>query len=262
MQLFQTYFQFMPQSIHKNAFIPLLNLIPAWALNTFFRFPAALGQAGKKSFVNFLKNYQNNSLFANYIALKTLWQHDSRYHLYTESFKHHASEQWLPPVRDNQGAFLDRLLKLQWDEWLQDWAILRQDKNAMAHSLEVRLPFLDHDLIDLSFRLSPKLKATWFRDKIIERKIAQNLLPKQITKRPKKPFYFPMNYFFEHPQFNELVKLTLNKHQVLKRGYFEPKAIQDLLKKMQSREFIYLKQICSLVILELWHMIFIDKQMP
>jgi asparagine synthase (glutamine-hydrolysing) len=104
------------------------------------------------------------------------------------------------------------------------------------------------------------LKATWFKDKIIERQVAAKILPKQVVNRKKQPFFFPLKYFFESPQFNELVRMTLNKTQILKRGYFNPSYIEDLLNKMKTREFIYLKQVVSLVILELWHMVFIDQQ--
>jgi len=260
MQILNTYMKIMPNFLHEKLIVNLMQLIPHRILNLFFNFPATLGKQGKQQFINFIADYSKNNLFAQYIALKTLWRRDARQELYTTPFQHLTSQSWLPPVRDDRGHFLDRLLKLQWDEWLQDWAIIRQDKNTMAHSLEIRLPFLDHNLIELGFRINPKMKANWFRDKIIQRKLAEKLLPIKITKRPKKPFYFPVDYFFTHPQFQELIQLTLNKQQVEKRGYFNYSYIQQLLQKMQSREFIYLKQVVSLVILELWHMIFIDQQ--
>lgn len=259
MQMFNSYFNMMPNAVHSKAVMPLLNSIPVWMLNRFFNFPAALGKEGKQHFISFLGKYNQNSMFTNYIALKTLWREGTRQQLYSDKFKQHSDSLWMPQVRDNGGHFLDRLLKIQWDEWLQDWAIIRQDKNTMAHSLEVRLPFLDHNLVELGFKIPPKLKATWFKDKIIERELARNLLPKEVINRPKKPFFFPVNHFFESKQFNELVKLTLNKDQVIKRGYFNPAYVENLLKNMQTREFIYLKQVVSLMILELWHMIYIDR---
>ena len=262
MQLFQTYFKFMPGMMHDKAVLPMLRSIPVWVLNRFFNFPAALGQEGKQHFISFLEKYKTNSMFVNYVALKTLWRQNNREALYSDGLKHQANAVWIPEVRDETGHFLDRLLKLQWDEWLQDWAIIRQDKNTMAHSLEIRLPFLDHHLVELGFKIPPHLKATWFKDKIIERKLAKDLLPKEVINRPKKPFYFPLKHFFEHPQFNQLVQQTLNKDQVIKRGYFNPNYVENLLKNMQSREFIYLKQVVSLVILELWHQVYIDKAMP
>ena len=130
----------------------------------------------------------------------------------------------------------------------------------MAHSLEVRLPWLDHNLIEHAFRMPPRLKVRWLSDKIIERRLARKLLPRQVVNRPKNPFFLPMEFFYEHPQIRELIRLTLNNDQVKRRGYFEPERVAALVKRMESREFIDLKQVMSLVILELWHMIFIDKQ--
>jgi asparagine synthase (glutamine-hydrolysing) len=69
-----------------------------------------------------------------------------------------------------------------------------------------------------------------------------------------------MEFFFEHPQLKRLVELTLNPDQVKQRGYFDPDVVQALVAKMETREFLYLKQVMLLVILELWHMIFIDRK--
>lgn len=258
LQLFEFYRRIMPDIIHQQAIVPCVNLLPAQLLNLFFKFPAELGSEGKQNFISFLRTFSKRSLENNYRALKTLWRENSRKNLYTESYKNLITSQ-NELTEDYQGAFLDRLLKLQWEEWLQDWAIIRQDKNAMAHSVEVRLPYLDHELIELAFKINPKFKATFFKDKIIQRQLANKMLPRKITMRPKKPFYFPMQYFSEHSYFNALVDLTLNKNQILKRGYFNYDYIKNLLQKTKNQEFIYLKQIVSLVILELWHMIFIDK---
>ena len=163
-------------------------------------------------------------------------------------------------MRDNSGSFLDRLLKIQWDEWLQDWCIIRQDKNTMAHSLEIRLPFLDHNLIELAFRVPPRLRTTDCATRSSNARSLPNLLPREVTHRKKNPFFLPMEFFFEHPQIRRLIAETLNEDQVRKRGYFEPSYVKNLLGKMETREFIYLKQVMALVILELWHRIFIDRE--
>ncbi len=137
--------------------------------------------------------------------------------------------------------------------------MLRQDKNTMAHSLELRVPFLDHRIIELAFQMPPRLKVRGLADKFVERDLARKMLPRKNVKRSKNPFYFPLEYF-QHPQIRDLIGLTLNEAQVKKRGYFDPAAVQFLVDQMRTGEFLYLKQVLSLVILELWHMIFIDKQ--
>jgi asparagine synthase (glutamine-hydrolysing) len=259
-QLAEWYHQTVPGFLHQRAAMPALRALPVDFLNKFFVFPAKLGQQGKARLVDFMGEYPRRNLFENYVALKTLWPRAARAAAYTPKFKQLATDSWIPPIRDTSGRFLDRLLKIQWDEWLQDWCIIRQDKNTMAHSLEIRLPFLDHNLIELAFRVPPRLKNNALRDKIIERKIAAKLLPRQVTHRKKNPFFLPMEFFFEHPQIRRLIAETLNEDQVRRRGYFEPAYIKNLLRMMETREFIYLKQVMALVILELWHKIFIDNE--
>ena len=261
-QVAEWYHQAVPGFLHERLAMPILRGLPVDFLNKFFIFPARLGRQGKARLVDFMDGYRRRNLFENYVSLKTLWPRDARAAAYTPEFKQLATDSWIPPLRDRSGLFLDRLLKIQWDEWLQDWCIIRQDKNTMAHSLEIRLPFLDHNLIELAFRVPPRLKNNGLRDKIIERKIAAKLLPRKVTHRRKNPFFLPMEFFFEHPQIRRVIAETLNEAQVRKRGYFEPAYVKTLLEKMETREFVYLKQVMALVILELWHRIFIDKQRP
>ncbi len=241
---------------------PIFQATPAALLNKFFSFPADLGSQGKKRIVNFLKHYTRRDLNHNFNALRTLWSQDERYDVYTDKFKHLASEDWMAyeKEKDKSGPFLDRLLKLQYDEWLQDWALIRQDKNTMAHSLEYRLPFLDHRLIELAFKMPAHLKINGKTDKYIERKLADKVFPRHIARRAKIPFYLPVEYFLDKPQFKKLVADTLNEDAVKKRGYFEPKKVSALIEKMnRTREFVFCKQVVSLVVLELWHQVFIDR---
>jgi asparagine synthase (glutamine-hydrolysing) len=258
MPLVEAYHRAVPAFLHRGLALPALRLTPDKFLNLFFNFPADLGKEGKARLVEFMAHYRERDLFRNYVALKTLWGREARARLYADDFKVRATEDWVPPVRDPGGRFLDRLLKLQWDEWLQDWAIIRQDKNTMAHSLEIRLPFLDHNLIELGFTLNPDQKVRKGRDKWIEREVAARLLPPPVVNRPKNPFFFPLEFFYEHPQINRLIADTLHPEVVKKRGYFRPEAVSALVARMPGREFVTLKQVMSLVILELWHRVFID----
>jgi asparagine synthase (glutamine-hydrolysing) len=109
--------------------------------------------------------------------------------------------------------------------------------------------------------MPPHLKVNGLTDKYVEREIAKRLLPKGNVKRSKNPFYFPMEFFFDNPQIRELIHMTLDPNRVRRRGYFDPLAVNFLIDQMnKTHEFLYVKQVMSLVILELWHMIFIDKE--
>lgn len=257
---------------------------PHTVLNRFFNFPADLGSQGKKRGVEFLMNFRRRHLMENFYALRTLWAEDERRAVYAPEFKRLAGNAWIPRERPpfqnpvsaageapfaaslDDAPFLDRLLRLQYDEWLQDWALIRQDKNTMAHSLEYRLPFLDHAIIEFAQQMPPGLKIRGGVDKWIERRLAEKYfrdMPKnRPAARPKIPFFLPLEFFFRHPQFKALVADTLSESQIKARGYFDPKAVAGLVQRMETREFVWLKQVMSLVILELWHRVFVDGQTP
>jgi len=259
----EKYRRVMPRALHRGVMLPGFQLTPWKLMNLFSSFPAALGSKGKERLHDFLKNYDRRDLNHSYNALRTLWAADERRDIYADEFKSLATDAWMGRERetDKSGPFLDRLLKLQYDEWLQDWALIRQDKNTMAHSLEYRLPFLDHRLIEFAFTLPPHLKINRWTDKVIERRLADKVFPKQIARRTKLPFYLPVEFFFGHPEFRTLVADTLNPEQIKKRGYFNPRRVAALIESMNTtREFVYCKQVMSLVILELWHRAFVDKQ--
>ena len=253
----------------------VLKAIPHQLLNRFFHFPADLGSHGKQRAVDFLLESRGRHLMADFYALRTLWSEPERRALYTPALQPHCGSHWFPherplppgsPVPLEKAPLLDRLLRLQYDEWLQDWALIRQDKNTMAHSLEYRLPFLDHRLIEFAFRLPPRLKLRGNEDKWIERRLADKVFADMPANRPghrpKIPFFLPLEFFFEHRAFKELVADTLSDSQIKARGYFEPAAVKALLARMATREFLPLKQVMSLVILELWHRAFIDGRGP
>ena len=88
----------------------------------------------------------------------------------------------------------------------------------MAHSLEIRLPFLDHNLIELAFRVPPRLKNNGSATRSSSAKSQRNCCLGKVTHRKKNPFFLPMEFFFEHPQIRRLIAETLNEYRVRKRG--------------------------------------------
>ncbi len=233
---------------------------PTRLLDKLFVYPAYLGESGKAKTADYLRHYPRRDLAQNYVALKALWDAEERGSLYAPGFRGRLGEEWLHRSRSSEGSFLDRLLALQYDDWLQDNLLLRQDKNTMAHSLELRCPFLDHRLIEQAFRMPDRMKLRRLVDKWVEREVGKRWLPPENVQRSKNPFYLPLEVFHQRPQLRELVRMTLDPERVRMRGYFEPAYVSWLIEQMAGGEFLFLKQVLSLVILELWHMVFIDKQ--
>ncbi len=249
----------VPGYLTRKVVAPAVANAPVDLLDKLFVYPAHLGRTGRRKTADYLSHYRERSLNQSYIALRALFDLEERRGLYSEDFRGAASEAW---VRDDPegGPFLDRLLKLQFDDWLQDNLLLRQDKNTMAHSLELRCPFLDHRIIELAFRMPARMKLRGLVDKYAERQIGRKLLPGENVGRSKNPFYFPLEYFHESQAIQELIRMCLDPERVKRRGLFDPAAVTRLVGRMQTGEFLYLKQVMSLVILELWQTIFLDRE--
>ncbi|MFV1995840.1 MAG: asparagine synthase (glutamine-hydrolyzing), partial [Verrucomicrobiales bacterium] len=155
----ETYRHIMPRLLNRGVVAPVLDAIPVWLLDKLFVYPAYLGKQGKKKTVDYLRQYYERNISENYVSLKALWDLQEREGIYSPQYRQMATQDWIRPPRTKSGPFLDRLLHLQFDDWLQDNLLLRQDKNTMAHSLELRVPFLDHRLIEQAFRMPPGLKV-------------------------------------------------------------------------------------------------------
>ncbi len=175
--------------------------------------------------------------------------------MYTDSFKSQV-------VNDlkYEGSSFEDLLALQYKYWLPDNILMRQDKMSMANSLEIRVPFLDHRLVEFLLKTPSHLKVHYLTDKYLLRKYCLKVLPKEVSQMKKKPFYIPIENYFTTGSFQKLVDMTLSKSQVEKRGYFNYNYIKELLNKLSKNEFLYAKQVMALIILELWHQIFIDNE--
>jgi asparagine synthase (glutamine-hydrolysing) len=234
--------------------------VPVPLLDKLFVYPAYLGQVGKAKTVDYVREYHDRELAQSYVALKALWDLPERQRLYAPALKAQAGEAWLHRSRMQGGPFLERLLQLQFEDWLQDNLLLRQDKNTMAWSLELRCPFLDHRVIEQAFRMPSRMKVRGLRDKWVERQLGRKWLPPENVKRSKNPFYLPLEYFHQHPELRELIRRTLDRERVERRGWFDPGYVSWLVAEMERGEFLHLKQVLSLVILELWQMIFIERQ--
>ena len=130
----------------------------------------------------------------------------------------------------------------------------------MAHAVEARVPFLDHELVEYALRVPPSLKIRRRKAKLILRRYAKNILPKEVAFRRKMPFYFPIENHYGSTTFRELMYDTLSDRSVRARGFLGPEAVSDLCQKMDRGEFVFVKQVFSLMVLELWFRSIVDRR--
>ncbi|MFZ2089335.1 MAG: asparagine synthase (glutamine-hydrolyzing) [Desulfobaccales bacterium] len=155
--------------------------------------------------------------------------------------------------------FLDALLNLDLELYLPDTLMVKVDIASMAHSLEARAPMLDHHFLEFTARIPANLKLkNGTESKYIFKKAAEAFLPEEVIYRPKMGFGVPTDHWFRH-ELRELVTDTLLSPSALGRGYFRRDFLEKLLTEHQSGEKNWQYLIWNLLMLELWHQMFIDK---
>ena len=151
---------------------------------------------------------------------------------------------------------LDRMLYIDTKSWLPDDLLIKADKMTMATSVELRVPLLDHKVLEFAASLPSHFKVSGFKTKHILKEALSAQIPPAIIKRKKTGFPVPYGDWLRN-ELKSFVHEILLDEKTVSRGYFQRRSIEWLLKN-NSKKRDYSKGIFSLLILELWLRIFID----
>jgi asparagine synthase (glutamine-hydrolysing) len=142
--------------------------------------------------------------------------------------------------------------------WLPANLLLRGDRMTMAHSLELRCPFLDYRLVELGARLPAHMRVRGRSGKWLLKRIARRRLPAHIVDRAKWGFKVPLAQWFRTSLAHTLRNVLLSR-AALARGYFHEPELRRLIDAHASGRRNYEKQLWILLMLELWHLMFVDR---
>ncbi len=126
------------------------------------------------------------------------------------------------------------------------------DKTSMAASLEVRVPLLDHELVELAATIPARLKLRRFTRKYILKRAVEPLLPPRIIHRKKAGFTAPLRAWLRR-DLSEMVEDLLSTERVRARSYFKPSEVRRLIDDNNSGKEDNSLKILQLLVLELWH---------
>lgn len=156
---------------------------------------------------------------------------------------------------------LDRMLYADFVTRLPEHSLMLTDRMTMAHGLEARSPFLDHQLVEFMASVPGKYKIRGRQTKKILRALSKQYLPDPIVHRNKQGFMFPIAYWFRGPLF-PFLQNTLNQAFFITEGLFNQEAIQRMLTEHHSQKVDHHVRLWMLLNLELWHQIFIESKDP
>ena len=139
--------------------------------------------------------------------------------------------------------------------------LMKQDQMSMAASIESRVPFLDHQLVEFTARLPDRLKLRGTTTKYILREAMKDALPPAILSRRKMGFPVPVGVWFRGAHRGLIDDLVLGERAAA-RGLFDREALTRLVGEHAAGEVDHSERLWALVNLELWHRIFLDGEAP
>ena len=159
--------------------------------------------------------------------------------------------------KDDMADLLDKMLYTDFMTRLPEHSLMLTDRMTMAHSLEMRSPFLDHKLVEYLAAFPSRLKIQGHRTKYILRRLAEDYLPRDIVSRQKQGFMFPIAYWFRGDLSEFIERSLLNSHFV-QEGLFRRESIVRLIEEHRSQRVDHHVRLWMLLNLELWHQLYIE----
>jgi asparagine synthase (glutamine-hydrolysing) len=199
-----------------------------------------------------------------YLGFGTYFTEAEKRELYSGALRDAAAD--FDPYREHRKYFdriasqdfVNQMLYVDLKTFLPCLNLTYTDKTSMAASMEVRVPLLDHELVELAARIPARLKLKGLTGKHILKRAAEAWLPPEIINRKKAGFSAPVRAWLVR-DLREMVEELLSESNIKRRGYFEYGFVRRLIdENLSGREDNSLK-VFQLLTLELWHRAFIDK---
>jgi asparagine synthase (glutamine-hydrolysing) len=156
-----------------------------------------------------------------------------------------------------KAAPLNRLLYVDLKTFLPCLNLDYTDRTSMAATLEVRVPFLNHELVELAARMPPRMKLRGLRRKYVLKRAAEKLLPRDVVWRKKAGFGAPIRAWLRGP-LRPLVDELLSEDVVRRRGLFRPEEVRRVVESNLSGREDFNLQVLQLLTLEMWQREFLD----
>jgi asparagine synthase (glutamine-hydrolysing) len=156
----------------------------------------------------------------------------------------------------SSGELLQRLLYTDIKTYLVE-LLMKQDSMSMAASIESRVPFLDHELVEFAIQIPERVQIAGLSGKRILKKAMHGVLPHSIVYREKLGFPTPWSEWLAGPELETIRSLLLESRSV-KRNLFEPTAVDRLFHEHRTRYRDHGDHIWRLLNLELWHRVCLE----
>lgn len=200
---------------------------------------------------------------SRYLGFETYFTDEAKQRLYSDELREQARDLDAYAAhrryfeRAKHAAPLNQLLYVDLKTFLPCLNLMTTDKTSMAANLEVRVPFLNQEMLKLAARMPPDLKLKGLKRKYILKKAAEKLLPREVVWRRKAGFGAPIRSWLRGP-LQPMVNDLLSAETVKRRGLFRPAEVRRIIEANLSGREDYNLQVFQLLTFELWLREFID----
>jgi asparagine synthase (glutamine-hydrolysing) len=146
---------------------------------------------------------------------------------------------------------IEKLLNLEQRFFLCDHNLNYTDKMSMSAGVEVRVPFLDNDLVNYVSQIPSRYKQNGKEGKWVLKKTMENYLPKEIIYRPKNGFGVPLRKWLKE-DLDDWLRETISMQRLKDRGLFNPSAVHELIDKNKRGEIDATHTLFSIACIEIW----------
>jgi asparagine synthase (glutamine-hydrolysing) len=146
---------------------------------------------------------------------------------------------------------LDRSLYVDLKSYLSDNILVKLDRMSMACSLEARVPYLDHELIELAFRLPSALKVRRGKTKVLLKKLAAKRVPPECVYRPKEGFSIPIKNWLGS-EFRPLMEELLARERLASEGIFQVDVVERMKREHREEKANHSHALWALLVFEDW----------
>jgi asparagine synthase (glutamine-hydrolysing) len=240
----------------------LIRHTPTKLLNRVYKYSSVTGEKMFVRFSKFADAIKRNDAKA-YLEIMSIFDEDERKRL--------LSSEALSLIKDftnydainrryfqNKGKFLNKVIRFDLKRYLPDDLLIKPDRMGMAHGMEIRVPFLDHRLINLSFKISPSQKIRRTVTKYVLKKSLNGILPEKIINRKKQTFQLPIHEWIEKDLRGTFEDFLLEENREQK--IFNFNYIRKIFEKHNKSKLFYSRQLWNLINFQIWYNMFIKNE--
>lgn len=165
----------------------------------------------------------------------------------------------LQAAHDESGArsYRDAIAYVDFQTQLPEEFLFFTDRLSMAHSLEVRVPFLDHEFVELAMQIPPEIRTRATDFKYLLKRAMGPLLPPALLKAPKRGFVIPITLWLRK-QLRPLAERLLAPERLEKQGYMRGEFYHRYVQPhFEGKDYTW--QVWAALMFQLWHVVFVEQ---